>query len=116
MYRDITPPHRSNINHPDLLSNYGGIKKAVEFARQVQQMRRDDEAEAVWAQVYPELLEGKPGLYGAIISRAEAQVLRLSMIYALMDCSRIIQSEHLKAALALWDYSEKSVKQIFGQR
>ena len=40
-------------------------------------------------------------------------MLRLSMIYALMDRSETINLPHLKAALALWDYSEQSVKMIF---
>ena len=33
--------------------------------------------------------------------------------YALMDRSETIDLPHLKAALALWDYSEQSVKMIF---
>src|SRR5262249_17823093 len=52
-------------------------------------------------------------LFGVITQRAAAQVLRLSMIYALMDQSNLIKPPHLKAALALWDYSEQSVKMIF---
>jgi hypothetical protein len=76
-------------------------------------MIRDPEAEALWEDVYPALSEGKPGLCGAITSRSEAQVLRLSMIYALMDCSAIIKVPHLQAALAFWDYSEQSVSLIF---
>ena len=77
-------------------------------------MSRDHEARATWADVYPELSEGKPGLLGAVTSRAEAQVLRLSMIYALLDRSPVIRREHLLAALALWEYAEASAKFIFG--
>ena len=76
-------------------------------------MLREPDAEDVWAQQYPVLSEGKPGLCGAITSRAEAQVLRLSMVYALMDCSATIKVSHLQAALAFWDYSEQSVSLIF---
>lgn len=36
------------------------------------------------------------------------------MIYALMDHSPVIRLCHLKAALALWEYSERCVKYIFG--
>ena len=36
------------------------------------------------------------------------------MIYALLDCSALIQEVHLKAALALWEYVETSVRFIFG--
>jgi hypothetical protein len=40
--------------------------------------------------------------------------MRLAMIYALMDCKAMIGVEHLLAALALWDYVEKSVLFVFG--
>ena len=70
----------------------------------------------MWANVYPELSEGKAGAYGAATSRAEAHVLRLSMIYALLDRSAVIRVDHLLAALALWDYSAASARWIFGTR
>ena len=56
----------------------------------------------------------KPGLTGAMIARAEAHVMRLAWIYALADKSDTIRTDHLKAALSLWDYSEQSVRIIFG--
>ena len=46
--------------------------------------------------------------------RAEAQVLRLSCLYALLDNSAVIRAEHQQAGLALWEYSEQSVMAIFG--
>jgi len=92
------------------------LKKTVEFARTVGEMKRDNETEMLWARVYCELSEGKPGMVGAIISRAEAQAMRLACLYALMDCSSIVRPEHLKAALALWDYAERSAKSIFGKK
>ncbi len=55
-------------------------------------------------------------MVGAIISRGEAQVMRLACLYALLDRSTLVRPEHLKAALALWDYSEKSAKLIFGEK
>ena len=54
------------------------------------------------------------GLSGALCSRAEAHVLRLSMIYALLDKSNIIREKHLRAALEVWRYCEASVTYIFG--
>jgi len=89
------------------------LRTAVLFASTVGEMVRDSDAEDLWAAEYPTLSEGKPGLTGAITSRAEAQVLRLSMLYALMDCSTTIKPPHLRAALAFSDYSEQSVSLIF---
>ena len=56
-------------------------------------------------------VRGHSGLYGAVTSRAEAQVVRLSLIYALLDCSPVIRQEHLLAALALWEYCEALLTQ-----
>jgi hypothetical protein len=89
------------------------LKEAISFAKAVGEMSRDAQAEELWGEIYSGLSDGKPGLVGAITSRAEAQVLRLSMIYALMDRSDVIQVEHLRAALALWTGCEKSVDTIF---
>ena len=77
-------------------------------------MRRDESARIFWREIYPTLSEGKPGLLGSITSRAEAQVLRLSMVYALLDLSDVIRVDHLRAALAVWKYSEDSARHIFG--
>jgi DNA replicative helicase MCM subunit Mcm2 (Cdc46/Mcm family) len=84
------------------------LQKAIEHATHAGEINRDKEARAIWYKVYPELPEGKPGLLGAMTSRAEAHVMRLSAIYAPLDCSAIVRAEHLKAALALWEYCEAS--------
>jgi len=75
---------------------------------------RDDQARALWHDCYPALSQVRPGLYGAATSRAEAQVLRLSAIYAVLDCSPIIRLPHLQAALAVWDYCSASASLFFG--
>jgi hypothetical protein len=54
-------------------------------------------------------------LLGAICGRAEAQTVRLALIYAVLDGSDgVIKLPHLKAALALWRYYEASVLYVFG--
>jgi len=92
------------------------LHEAVNFADQADEMVRSQTAERQWAEVYPNLSEGKPGLLGAILGRAEVQVMRIACIYALFDRSREIKSAHLSAALALWDYAEASARRIFGSR
>jgi hypothetical protein len=90
------------------------LQDAVEFARNIDLVRRTEDAKAIWRAVYPELSEGKAGLLGAATSRAEAIVMRLALLYALLDQSSVIDAPHLTAALALWDYAENSAKHIFG--
>jgi hypothetical protein len=90
------------------------VQAAAEFARRVSVMQRDDQARAIWHEVYPSLSEGKPGLLGAVTSRAEAQAMRLGCVYALLDGSAAVRAEHLMAALAVWQYCEDSARFIFG--
>lgn len=92
------------------------LRDALTFARGQEELTRTRQAAALWAEVYPQLTEGEAGMVGAILSRAEAQVLRLSLIYALLDRSDAIETSHLRAALALWQYAESSARRIFGGR
>ncbi|HME31681.1 MAG TPA: bifunctional DNA primase/polymerase [Terriglobales bacterium] len=92
------------------------LTSVVEWARQKGdcEIRRDETARGLWAAVYPRLSAGRAGLLGAATSRAEAQVLRLSAIYAVLDCSAVIRVEHLRAALGVWEYCLASARFIFG--
>ena len=99
---------------PDYNSLVTVLHDTIEGARRLERIGRDDETREEWARIYPELSEGKGGMYGAITARAEAQVLRLSALYAALDVSGFIRLPHLKAALALWEYAQSSVRYIFG--
>jgi hypothetical protein len=109
-------PFGGSLRDEDLRPVIRQIKGAVDFARQIGETRLawSPGAAALWRVVYPELSAGKPGLFGAVTSRAEAQTIRLALIYALADCSREIEQAHLEAALAIWRYAEASARFIFG--
>jgi hypothetical protein len=91
------------------------LKGRLDGAKSVKRVDRDEEARDKWIERYPELSEGQPGLLGGITSRAEAQVTRLSLIYALLANHSKITLVDLQAALALWDYCERSARFIFGE-
>jgi hypothetical protein len=91
------------------------LRDVLAFAEALEEVTRDEAARAAWAEVYPDLSEGHPGMLGAIISRAEAQVLRLSALYAVLDRSTSVRPAHLHAALAVWQYAEASARRIFGE-
>ena len=92
----------------------GKVRKALDAARRCATIHRDPEANEAWEAVYPELTAERPGMFGAITARAEAHVLRLSVIYALLDGGAIVRLPHLEAALAVWQYAEDSARFIFG--
>ena len=70
-------------------------------------------ASAYWEEIYPELSRDRYGPIGAILNRSEAQVIRIALIYAILDRSTWIDLPHLEAALAVWDYVEQSTAKIF---
>jgi hypothetical protein len=90
------------------------LGEVLRFAKGAGEMRWGESAKPLWVECYPTLSEGASGLLGAVTSRSEAQVLRLACVYALMDCSATIELEHLKAALAVWDYADASARYVFG--
>ena len=101
---------------PDLIKR---VEDAVAFARfefvgDSAPIWRDEPANRLWEDVYPRLSSSRPGMLGMVTSRAEAQVMRLALVYALLDHEKSIRLEHLQAALAFWDYCEQSAVYIFG--
>jgi len=99
---------------------YGGmlvprVHDALKRASTLGFIQRDEAAKEMWVGLYHELTKGHAGLWGDLTNRAEAQVLRLSVIYAALDGSALIKPVHLEAATAVWDYADESVRCIFGE-
>ena len=114
--RSKSLPEGGYVKPEDLRRLEDGLKEALEFAHKCKEVKRNNAAKKIWADEYHMLSEGRSGLLGAVTSRAEAQVMRLSCIYALLDKSRVIKPAHLSAGLALWDYSFQSCQYIFGDK
>jgi hypothetical protein len=94
----------------------GTLRSAVAWATARPEIlfRRDQEAQQLWEDCYDSLSYRDPGLRGAATSRGEAQVLRLSALYAALDCSEIVCLPHLEAAYAVWTYCYRSAVRLFG--
>jgi len=90
------------------------VRSALEYGGREFRLRWADDAKPLWAEAYELLTEERPGMFGAITARAEAQTLRLAMIYALADRSDEIHRTHVKSALAVWEFAEESARAIFG--
>ena len=109
-------PHGGSLSDDVLQALGSELAGAVEFAKNVGRIERDAEARDMWEAVYPALTADQTGIFGAIVSRAEAQVSRLSCLYALLDHSSTVKSVHLQAALAFWKRAEDSARYIFGDK
>ena len=78
------------------------LKAVVSKAKTIGRVGMTEQAKAFWRELYETLSEGHDGLLGAVTARAEAQVIRLALIYALLDGGDAIDSRHLQAAAAVW--------------
>ncbi|HEV2038368.1 MAG TPA: hypothetical protein VGQ96_07165, partial [Candidatus Eremiobacteraceae bacterium] len=90
------------------------LRERMATARTRRQVTMTPSARTAWAAVYPELSEGHEGMHGAVTARAEAQAIRLALVYCLLDGADQIDLAHLMAALAVWRYCDVTAKHVFG--
>lgn len=109
-------PHGAGADDLVLAPLGVALRRVLAHAQTVGVMARDAATARRWEQVYPELSRERDGLVGALLARAEAHALRLSVLYALLDQSAVIQPPHLEAALAVVRYAEASVLYLFSGR
>jgi hypothetical protein len=92
------------------------LRSKLENARNIGRIIMALDTAEMWAPIYNRMCERPPGLYADACKRGDAQTIRLSMLYALLDGSAVIEPVHLRAGLALWDYCERSTLRIFGDK
>ena len=109
-------PEGGSLSAGDLAPVAHELRRALDWAAASPEIlfRRDAAARDLWQDRYPALSQLRPGLRGAATNRAEAQVLRLSAVYAALDSTSVIGLTHLQAALAVWDYCYASASLLFG--
>jgi hypothetical protein len=99
--------------HPDPLAGTGAQHRLgahLAAGRRAGQLHLDIAASIEWRDIYIGLAtDTDDGIAGPLRARAEAHVLRLAMLYALVDGDTVIRSTHLRAGLALWDYAARSI-------
>jgi len=102
--------------HPDPLAGTGlqqRLAKNLANARKLGEVRFAEATRASWWQAYAQLSEPVTGLVGSLLARAEAHVVRLSLLYALVDGADAIYPVHLSGALALFEYAARSARFAF---
>lgn len=109
-------PEGGDIDTVDFGRVINCLRSVIDFAQTVGEVRRAEVTRELWHADYIQLSEGKPGMVGSITGRAEAQVMRLSVLYAVLDRSKVILPVHHHAAMAVWKYCEDTVRWLFGNR
>lgn len=95
------------------LSRY--LTSVLTHASTVGQVTLTPAARELWWHTYPQLTQPADGPLGQLTARAEAHAIRLALLYTLLDGQKTIGPEHLQAALALWDYANRSAAWALGQ-
>src|SRR5262249_2146521 len=100
-------PSGGTLEESDVAALGRNARSALENFRRLTRFPRAHEAEVLWKELYEQMaLDLTGGLAGAITARAEAQVLRLSVVYAGLDGTSEIDAPHLEAAWVVWRYCE----------
>jgi uncharacterized protein DUF3987 len=108
-------PFGGNGEQSDFTDVVSRLRAAADFGGRIERIRFSEDAREIWPEHYERLREGHNGMLGAVTARSEAHVVRLALLYAVLDCSEEICREHLQAALALWRYAEASSRWVYGQ-
>ncbi len=109
-------PFGGNVDERALDDLADSVKQALAHARKTTKLDITEAARQAWPKMYSRLSADRPGLVGALTGRAEAQVMRLAAMYALLDCKDTIDIDHLQAADAVWLYCEASAYHLFGTK
>jgi hypothetical protein len=107
-------PFGGDLDETEILRLGQKLTEVLEKVRAFGRVSMTFGARVQWKAVYSALSAAQPGLLGAVTARAEAQVVRLALLYALLDGMDKIDEPHLRAALAVWEYCEASAARIFG--
>ena len=123
-----------SLPHPEPLDDAGlddlatRVRVTLDVARRVGRMQRDGDCRELWGSIYGD----RPGdgglsdhgdgeddeddgnLADLVCNRRESHVLRLSLLYALLDGSSLITANHLRSAVEVWWFCEQSARRVFG--
>lgn len=79
----------------------------------------DESGQKEWIKFYHDVnkkSEKSGMIMGSLLARAKPHVMRLAVIYAILDRSSTITGEHFQAAIAVWDYCVDSATWGFGDK
>lgn len=100
-----------------MTSHFGArLQAALDRARDIGAVSRSAAFRQLWARWYGVLESGPTGgrLFDSLSERKSPYVLRLALVYALLDGQSEVDAVHLRAALAVWQYSEASIAHVWG--
>jgi hypothetical protein len=113
-YRARRLPHGGALDAATLSRLGKRLAAVVRSAQNFGQVTMTEPAKRRWEVIYDEIADQElPGIAAALTNRAEAQTLRLALLYAALDASPRIDVAQLEAGWAAWRYCQASVLHIW---
>jgi len=103
-----------NHDYPNIVNRLKTIIK--DFSSVPRELRWSKEGQKAWDDFYKSIPDLDSGIVGSIIARSDAHVLRLTMAYTVLDHTALMEPKHLQAAIAFWDYCQRSAQWVFGEK
>jgi len=91
------------------------LRDVLDYGAAVGEMYLDAETGDAYDAYYRGLPDDPPGLAGVMAVRMPAFVLRIAMIYALLDLSMVVRRPHFEAAFEITRFCQDSARVIFGE-
>lgn len=107
-------PFGGNVDLVRLDGLRAELMDSVDFGKTAGLITFSEPVKKVWSKIYHYLTAEIPGLVGVLAARTEPYTLRLAGIYAVADRSTEIKLPHLRAAVAIMDYSLATLYHFFG--
>jgi hypothetical protein len=113
--REIIPRPKAILwqkDHPNIVTRIGEVL-ATFGANNKRELDWSKEGKIAWDTFYRSLKGYGSSIVGSIIARSAAHVLRLTMLYTVLDYSALMEPKHLHAANAFWQYCVRSAQWMF---
>jgi hypothetical protein len=112
--RSRTLPFGEEVN-PELVREFAEmVSDSRDWTCEGHRMRWAADAREQWAAAYASLGSDRDDLYSAVTARGAPQVLRMTELYAALEGDDQMRGYHLAAAMAVWQYVERTCRWIWG--
>lgn len=102
-------------NPPEVAQIGVRLGNAIRKARSVGLVEWDERTGYAWDLAYRSFGQGAPSAKLADLeARGDMHCMRIAMLFAILDGGRLIERQHLTAALAVWEYCRDSARLLFG--
>lgn len=101
------------MNDDRLKGLAGQLARAISQSNIETELQLTDNAKTFWSKKYHEISLDRMGVIGSVTSRSEPYVMRLSVLFALLDCTDTIDTHHIQAACHVVEFCNQSAEYIF---